>query len=151
MKILLLGGFVLVACGKGSKMHTVAIGDSGFVADVPEDWTIEDRGAGMFKVKGGPLGRAPLVEVLPAPLDSVDNIVAAFCKGHGELSTETLRGGGVFVKCQVPSHFDEGASRTAYYLELPNGDRLRINCFGSGSSDATAELPIKICKSIRKK
>ena len=144
--------FVLVvgACGKGgsgaAKMKTVDLGDSGFVVDVPEGWSVQVPMKGFFDFKGG--RPAPQIMVSPMKASSADEIVKGHCDGRADIKKEALPGGGAFVSCKGESKMMKGVTTTQIVAEIPNGEET-FKCHLE--TDKDVETVTKICKSIRKK
>jgi hypothetical protein len=142
----------LVACSKDAptKMKAVDIPTTGFVVDIPEDWSLEMRD--MFaKLIGGRPGLAPIVEIAPFAARTPDELADAKCKDGTDIKKETLPSGAAFVTCRRPSRIVQGDVVSEYAVEVAVDADRSIHCFGSDSTDEIAKLPIQICTSIRPK
>jgi len=151
LSALLLGLSVVAACGKGgggaAKMKTVDLGDTGFVIDVPDGWSVEVPMKGFFDFKGG--RPAPQVMVSPSKAQSADELVTSHCEGRTtDVKKETLPSGGAFVSCKGESKMVKGVQTTQIVAEIPNGEESFMCHL---ETDKDVETVSKICKSIRKK
>jgi hypothetical protein len=149
LSVLLLG--FLVACGKGgggdtAKMKTVDLGDTGYVIDVPDGWTVDMPMKGFFDFKGGK--PSPQVMISPTKASPVDELATDRCEGRKDIKKETLPGGGAFVSCTGESKMMKGVTTTQIVAEIPKGDES-FTCHLE--TDKDTETVAKICKSIRKK
>jgi len=142
---------LLFACGKSSsgkvELEAVALGDTGYVVDVPKGWTVEVPMSGFFELKGG--RPHPQIMTAPAPPSALDELVKSTCEGRGEIHKEQLAGGGVFVSCKGESKMVKGVTTTTFVVEVPKGDKASFDCHLETDQDPAPA--IAICKSIRKK
>lgn len=141
----------VVACGKGgggsAKMKTVDLGDSGYVIDVPDGWSVEVPMKGFFDFKGG--RPSPQVMQSPIPAPTPDELATNRCEGRTVQTKEALPGGGAFVSCKGESKMIKGVTTTQIAAYIPMGDRESLMCHLE--TDKDVETVTKICKSMRKK
>lgn len=150
-KTILVSLLFAVACGKGgggaAKMKTVDLGDSGYVIDVPDGWSVEVPMKGFFELKGG----RPSPQLMQSPIapPSLDELVANRCEGRTVQTKETLPGGGVFVSCKGESKMIKGITTTQIAAYVPMGEHESLMCHLE--TDKDVDTVSKICKSMRKK
>jgi hypothetical protein len=149
IKHLFLAALCAAACSKSgsTKMKTVDLGDTGYVIDVPDDWSVESPMKGFFELKGG--RPHPQIMTTPEPPSTIDELAKSTCEGQKDIVKETLPGGGVAVTCTGPSEIGEGRTTTKLAVEIPKGQHSSFDCIVE--SDKNIDLPTKVCKSIRKK
>lgn len=150
-KTLLVSLLFAVACGKGgggaAKMKTVDLGDSGYVIDVPDGWSVEVPMKGFFEFKGG--RPSPQLMQSPIPAPTPDELAASRCEGRTVQTKEALPAGGSFVSCKGESKMIKGVTTTQIAAYVPMGESGSLMCHLE--TDKDVETVTKICKSMRKK
>jgi hypothetical protein len=147
LSVLLLG--LAAACGSDGpgKLHTVDLGDTGFVIDIPEGWKVESPMKGFFDLEGG--RPHPQIMISMSKANTVDELVASSsCQGRTVVAKESLASGGAFVSCKGESRMMKGVTTTQIVAEIPKGDES-IRCHLE--TDKGVDMVSQICKSIRKK
>ncbi len=137
----------LAACGKGgASTHTVALGDSGFVVDIPSDWKVESPMKGFYELEGGRGG--PQIMEAPVAAGTGEQMIKSACEGRTELKQGTLPGGGYWFTCKGESKMIQGVTTTRIGVAVPKDDKSSFDCHLE--TDRDPELALGICKSIRK-
>jgi hypothetical protein len=148
-----LASVVVLGCGKGDKgdskdapeTETIALGTTGYVVDVPKGWTVEVPMAGFFEFKGGrPKPQIMMTEGAP---ESLDDLVKGTCDGRPDIQKGTLANG-VWVACKGESKMIKGVQTTQIAVQV-KGEPKTFDCHLE--TDKDVDVPLNICKSIRKK
>ena len=135
------------ACSKGGDSKaTVALGQSGFVVDIPSDWKVETPMAGFYEFKGG--RGAPQVMESPIGVGNVDDAVKGHCEGRTEIQKGTLPTG-FWLTCKGESQMIKGVTTTQILVRVAKDDKSSFDCHLE--TDRDPEFALGICKSIRKK
>jgi hypothetical protein len=135
----------------GGETEAVALGSSGFVADVPKGWTVNSDGPHFYDFKDG--GRtahnAPQIMESEMPAGTVDDMAKSRCEGRSDIQKGTLPGNGFWVTCKGESKMMKGVQTTTVFVLVPKDDKAHFDC--NLETDEDPARALAICKSIRKK
>jgi hypothetical protein len=138
-----------VGGGGDGKPQTLAIGDSGFVVDVPAGWTLNEDRKGMYTVKL-PTHHGLHIEEETFPASKPEEL-AEPCQERGRTiaTSEALPSGGAVVTCKGESTVAKGVMMTMVHVSIVKDAKSSFSCFIDTEDDPAAVLGV--CKSIRKK
>ena len=143
---------LVAACGKSAdkgggavETEAVALGDTGYVIDLPKGTTVETPMKGFYSFKGA----RGLPQVLDSPgARSADDIAKAECEGRTDVKKEKLATGAA-VTCTGPSKMIQGVTTTKILVDIAREPSGGFLCHLETDQDPSFALGI--CKSIRKK
>lgn len=136
-----------------AKLAPRPLGDSGYVIDVPENWTLDASTTtkGLFSLKS-PVRHGGYVQVaLSNAPASLDDFKTSSC--HGATESATTPAGALFVRCAgTPGTFDgKPIPVTLIRADLGAGDGHSVECSAEDTSPDGADRDAAICKSLRGK
>lgn len=137
--------------GGDGKPQTLAIGDTGFVVDVPAGWVIKENQKGMFLASGnlGDKHRAVHIEEATFAASKPDELAGTACDGRKVATSEALPAAGAALTCTSASTAVQGVTMTLVTASIPRDANSSFSCFEETDHDPAPLLTI--CKSIRKK
>jgi hypothetical protein len=148
---LLTSLLALSACKGKTKLETKPIADSGFVIDLPSDWSVKSDMKDFYTVGSGEHGTSIQVIVhdgdsMPSSLDEL----ATSCAKPDKATKESLPGGVMFMSCEAKVAEIKGKPVMATKISaLAPGDKKIAEC--SLATDKDVDLVESVCKSLRKK